>query len=168
MADPNDIFGGLTAEEIKALLATIGDPAELEAIQGQQEIADKLRTPHDHHGYMAGNVYIPDIAGSLGGIGEAYFGKKMDKANAVKRKELYGKQAAASKTYLDALTNRHAAAAPVAAPPPSPPPPSAPPPTASQGGPSPLAASVPQGGPAGPLGSLSPEALAKIKALLGI
>lgn len=129
MATGISALGGLTPEEIKALLASVQDPAELQDIEAQQAIADKLRTPTKHPGQMAGNVYVPDIAGSLAGVGEAYFGKKLDAKATEERKKLYAQQLPHRNAYFEAmlglppgtLTNAGTPPTPGATPPPQPP-----------------------------------------------
>lgn len=101
-------FGGLTPEELKALLATNGDPAKLQDLQSQQAMADKLRAGafESHPGHMAGNVYVPDIAGSiLGGLGSIK-GHVMDKKATAERDKLYANQATNSQAFINALLNK--------------------------------------------------------------
>jgi hypothetical protein len=100
-----DIFGGLSPDEIKALLATVGDPAQLDALKGQSDMADKLRMGAfaDHPGQMAGNVYAPDIAGSLvGGLG-AIKGKRLEASADTERKGIFANQAKQSNIFINAL-----------------------------------------------------------------
>lgn len=109
MDNQNDMFGGLTAEEIKALLATNGDPAKLQELQSQQATADKLRAGafESHPGHMAGNVYVGDIAGSLlGGLG-AIKGNLMDKQATKDRDALYANQAQNSQAFINALMRKN-------------------------------------------------------------
>lgn len=108
MDNQSDMFGGLTPEEIKALLATNGDPAKLQDLQSQQAMADRLRAGafEAHPGHMAGNVYVGDIAGSLlGGLG-ALKGKSMDKQATKERDALYASQAQNSQAFINALLRK--------------------------------------------------------------
>lgn len=104
----SDMLGGLTPEEIKALLATAGDPSKLDDLNSQGAIADKLRAGafESHPGHMAGNVYVGDIAGSLlGGLG-AIKGNMMNKKIDKQKADLYTNQAAQSQAFIDAMSGR--------------------------------------------------------------
>jgi len=108
-----DMLGGLSPDEIKALLATVGDPSKLDALKGQSDIADKLRYgQRPDESRMAGNVYIPDIAGSLLSGLDAYRGKKLSDKTDTARKDLYTNQAAQSQKFIDAMMARQGMAAP--------------------------------------------------------
>ena len=103
----DDMFGGMSPEEIKALLATVGDPAQLDALKGQGDIADKLRYGNrPDESRMAGNVYIPDIAGSLLGGVDAYRGKKLGAETDKARQGIYANQATQSQAFIDAMRRR--------------------------------------------------------------
>jgi len=106
MAD--DILGGLTPEELQALLATNGDPAKLQDLQGQKAMADKLRMGafEDHPGVTVGHQYFPDVAGSLASGAGALYGKHLDKEATAGQNKLFSDQALNSKAFIDALLNR--------------------------------------------------------------
>lgn len=106
MAD--DMLGGLTPEELQALLATNGDPAKLQDLQGQKAMADKLRAGafEDHPGITVGHQYFPDVAGSLAAGAGAMYGKHLDKKATADQDALFASQAANSKAFINALLNR--------------------------------------------------------------
>ena len=93
----------LTPEELQQLLATIGDPAQLEDIQNQQAFLDKLRTPREQNGRMVGDRYVADPAGAIADVIVAHKSGQDLNALEAKRADIYKRQAGASQNFLDAL-----------------------------------------------------------------
>ena len=99
--DSNNIFGGLTKEQVTALLATIGDPAELQDIQTQQDAADKLRADRPAGGRMVGNTYVADINALLGPMINGYAARNTDQFLKPKRDKIYAKHAQGAQDFLN-------------------------------------------------------------------
>jgi hypothetical protein len=112
MDNMNDMLGGLSPEEIQALLATIGDPAQLDALKSQGEMADALRNQHSSPGAMAGNTYVANVPGAISDIGAAFAGKRLSEKTDAARKELFANQAAQSDKFIKAMMARQGMAAP--------------------------------------------------------
>lgn len=107
MADSSDVLGGLSPEEIQALLATIGDPAQLQDIQSQQAVADKLRSksPGDRGMIDGGNGQrFADVGGIVSDVIDAKRGEKMGQGLDAQRQGIYANQSARAGDFLDALT----------------------------------------------------------------
>lgn len=105
MAD--DMFGGMSPEEIQALLATMGDPAELEGIQGQQAIADKLRSrnPGDREMLDGGHGQrFADIGGMVSDVIDNKRGEKMGSGLDEQRRSIYANQKDQAGNFLDAMS----------------------------------------------------------------
>ena len=93
----------LTPEQLEMLLATLGDSAEQDTLSSEMDAANKLRNYQPDPTIQAGNMVIPNYAGALAGIFQR--GKGEDQYNTARdaQKELYGRQAEASRGFLEAL-----------------------------------------------------------------
>lgn len=103
----SNMLGGLSDDEIQALLATMGDPAELQGIEGQQAIADKLRSinPGDRDMIDGGHGQrFADVGGIVSDVLQAKRGEKMGAGLDAQRRGIFDNQKAQAGNFLDALT----------------------------------------------------------------
>jgi len=93
----------LTPEQLEMLLATLGDSAEQDTLSSEMDAANKLRNYQPDPTIQAGRMVIPNYAGALAGIFQR--GKGEDQYNTARdaQKDLYGRQAEASRGFLEAL-----------------------------------------------------------------